>query len=430
MSDVSKRVIVMQPGPLHLFWTTGIFYLWALMDRFDLVLIVPENFRDSEPFCKVVDLPGVRHVEYLSDKGRLTRQFRWNGQFRKIIKKFRPSYLLFHNRSYVENQYLIHWARKLSPEAKRYYYQNGRVSLVSEDDFRVRRAAQIDDFVKKHPSFERHIKLAGHVIDFRNAVGFFVNYKVLPYLVTGTTFSPPINVNSGRIHYKSTHLMSSTENDYLLSYLDIEIDVYRAQGISNIIKIQHPLVNCGITVFDFLYGKAIQTNSILLLPSYGYTARMLESGWESARLADHLAGKWCEAIAMLLKKFPGYSVKLKLHPGSFSDPLWKNIIKSIRVGFPDITIIDPVQSAEWHVIQSKIIVGDVTTVLWWAAMFGTRVIVSLDIFGYPRGDELKKYKPLITVIDSLSDEFFEKITKATHPSNLFTNNRCISDVIL
>ena len=27
---VERRIIVMQPGPLHLFWTTGVFYFWAL----------------------------------------------------------------------------------------------------------------------------------------------------------------------------------------------------------------------------------------------------------------------------------------------------------------------------------------------------------------------------------------------------------------
>jgi hypothetical protein len=48
-------------------------------------------------------------------------------------------------------------------------------------------------------------------------------------------------------------------------------------------------------------------------------------------------------------------------------------------------------------------VGDVTTVLWWAGMHGGKVVVSLNIFGYPGGDELEKYPTIISYISSCID---------------------------
>jgi hypothetical protein len=146
---------------------------------------------------------------------------------------------------------------------------------------------------------------------------------------------------------------------------------------------------------------------------------MLESGWKKDRLVQHLANKWCEAIGKLLEQFPDYLLKMKLHPASFSDPVWKEIIALIRNRYPAVEIIDPKQSAEWYVVQSKVIVGDVTTVLWWAGMLGGKVVVSLDIFGYPGGDEMQLYEPYINYVSNLAEyTAIESISNTVSPREL------------
>lgn len=402
MNGNQRRVIIMQPGPIHLFWTTGVFYLWSLKDRFDFVLIVPENYRDHPQFIKVAGLPAFRHVEYLSQRGRLWRHFSYSSTMKALLEKHPPAYLLLHNRSYIENQYLIHWARKLFPEAKRYYYQNGRMSLMWQDDFKARRAVQIDSLAHRLPILGHYPRFAGRIVDIRNYISYLLNFKLLPLLAIHSAFSPPVNVTNGLINREATLRMSNRCKDYLLAYLANEIEAYRAQGIENIVQMQHPLASCKREVFEFLYGEVIETDSILLLPSYGFTSRLLESGWKKDSLVKHLGSKWCEAIEKLLEHFPGYLLKIKLHPASFADPVWKEIIDHIRRHFPAIEIIDPKQSAEWHVVQSKVIVGDVTTVLWWAGMAGGKVVVSLDVFGYPGGDELKEYPEIILYLTEKS----------------------------
>lgn len=413
MSGEPKRVIIMQPGPIHLFWTTGIFYLWSLKDRFDFVLIVPENYRNHPQFIKVASLPAVRHVEYLSQSGRLWRHFTYSNTMKALLEKYPPAYLLLHNRSYIENQYLVHWARRFCLETKRYYYQNGRMSLMWQDDFKARRAAQMESLAHRLPILSHYPSLAGRIVDIRNSITYLLSYKFLPLLAIHSVFTPPVNITNGMINREATRSMSNTHKDYLLSYLENEIEAYRAQGIENIIQIRHPLAFCSWEVFEFLYGTVAETDAILLLPSYGFTSRMLESGWKKDSLVQHLASKWCEAIGKLLERFPGYALKMKLHPASSADPLWKAIIELIRGQFPAVEIIDPKQSAEWQVVQSKVVVGDVTTVLWWAGMLGGKVVVSLDIFGYPGGDELKSYVPLLAVINHLSDASMDEITKKT-----------------
>lgn len=408
MSDTQKHqvnhkpFIIMQPGPIHLFWTTSIFYLWSLKERFDFVLIVPPSYRDSILFSKVAGLEAIRHVECLPAKGNLLCQYRYNQRFQTLLRQYQPAYLLLHNRSYLENQYLIHWALKICPETPRYYYQNGRMSLRWQEVINILRASGTGALINRIPLLRQYPKVAGKIVDLKNALNFLINYKCLPWLVIQESFSPPMNVLSGRIDREAVR-RSNTEKDFLLAYLDIEIDAYRSKGIDNIIPIRHPLADSGLQVFKFLYGDVVESNTILLLPSNGYTSRMIEAGWLQTDIVRCIANKWCEAIVKLLESFPGYALRMKLHPASYADPIWLAIIKQIQSRFSVLTIIDPKQSAEWHVVQSKVIVGDVSSILWWAAMFGGKVVLSLDIFGYPAGDELKGYYKYIHYLNSLDD---------------------------
>jgi hypothetical protein len=149
---------------------------------------------------------------------------------------------------------------------------------------------------------------------------------------------------------------------------------------------------------------------------------MLELGLKKDNLVQHLVSKWCEAIRELLERFPGYTLKMKLHPASFADPVWKEIVELIQGQFPRLEIIDPKQIAEWHIVQSKVIVGDVSTALWWAGMLGGKVVASLDIFGYPGGDEMNEYPMIISYITDKEawPELVKKKSKAQGHSVRFT----------
>lgn len=397
LAGSAKPVIVMQPGPLHLFWTTGVFYFWVLKKDFNFVFIVPENYRDHVRFQKVANMPSVRHVEYLQSGGLAChRQF--SKKFKSILSQFRPSSILLHNRSYVENQYLIYWSRKLCPESPRYHYQNGRVALMWESDFAARRAGQIEEMSKKFSWLSEKSKIIGKIVDLRNGLAYVANFKLRPLLSIGALFDPPVNVFTGHVNIKATKESSNSGYDFLLAYLDNEIEAYRSQGIENIVKVRHPLSDCAEDVFKSLYDGYAVSDSILILPSYGFTSRMLEDGWDQVGLISHISGKWIQGIEKLLEKYPGFEVKMKVHPLSLSDPIWRNILAAICKRYPELKSIDPKESAEWHVVQSKVIVGDVTTVLWWAGLYGGKTVISLDIFKYAGGDEMRLYQPLVNYI--------------------------------
>lgn len=414
-----KPVIVMQPGPVHLFWTTGVFYFWSLKLDFDFVFIVPETYRNNKLFSKIEKLDSVRHVEYLPSKPRVIKHLKYKAIYRGLLKKYNPSYFLLHNRVYPENIYLINCAKVITPTSPRFYYQNGRMSLMWEEDFQALRATQIESLRKKIPLFCVSFLFCGIVIDVINFILYMLFYKVMPFIATGKVFHPILNVYTGRIYKtKSDEYTNGVKNDILLAYDSIEIEAFRAQGINKIQKITHPMHMSGKDVFEYLYGKYTESDTILILPSYGFTSRMIKDGWAADKLIEHISKKWCEAIESLLNKFPGYSLKMKLHPASFNDSIWQNILDVIQKRFPMIEIVDPGQIAEWLVVQSKVVVGDVTTVLWWAALYGGKIVVSFDIFGYPGGGELSKYKNIIycrNLTEDLDDSILKSETRGkTH----------------
>lgn len=402
--DRSKLTrVVMQPGPLHLFWTTGVFYLWSLRARFNLILIVPESYREDARFGRLVELPEIVHVEYLNLSTRRASHKHYSDRMCALLGQYQPSYVLMHNRSYPENQHLIHWARRICPGARRYNYQNGRASLNLAQDFAARRAVDIVELMERKRVFRSAARLAGWYVDARNRAAYFLNLKMLPVLSIGSAFSPPLNVYSGRVSREGAERHCNGKMDWQLAYLDIEIEKYREQGIRNIAKIEHPLRKNVNEVFSFLDQgvESEESKVILVVPSYGFTARLIECGWTVERTIASVAIGWQDAIKGLLRKFPGYSVKMKLHPASAKDAVWICILDQLKKEIPEIEIVPSSASAEWYAASAAVIVGDISSVLWWTALLGGKIVISLDIFNYPNGDELIQYEDHIYYVSNI-----------------------------
>lgn len=405
MSSDKKRVIIMQPGPIHLFWTTGVFYFWQLKDRFDFAFIVPSSYLECEDFQKLLELPAVRHVEYLAPAAILWRHVCYRKQFRRVLKDFPPTYLLLHNTSYPENQYLIHFARKLYPKSPRYHYQNGRMALMWESDFAARRSIQVESIYRLIPRISHLPRLTSTLVNMRNYLSYFANLKIIPLINVARTFSPPVNVYNGEVNVEAAKSHYEGKYDKIFSYLDIEAQAYRDQGAQNVVVVQHPMLRRGDEVFRFLFGDFIVKNQIVIFPSYGFTSSLIESGWDEVALVNHISGRWFDAIQSLLIKFPTYDVKIKLHPASHADRLWQKIVIQLQLrSCSKLEVIESKVSAEFLVAQSRVIAGDVTSVLWWAALYGNKTVVSFDIFGYVGGNEMQLYKPHINYVSNLSED--------------------------
>ncbi|WP_162653341.1 polysialyltransferase family glycosyltransferase [Lentilitoribacter sp. Alg239-R112] len=396
----SREIILMQPGPFHLFMTTGIFYVWQLKDDFDFILVVSEDYKLSEKFQKLIELPFIKKVEYLSSEQSLLKRHRNHVDLHhQILIDFQPTYILLHGTVHIESLYLIWLAKKLYPNTKFLQFQTARLSIDWDANFRLLRSAEIEERSTSLPSFLRSTKAIGLFVDIRNYLWYIVNYKIIPFFTTGGVFKPWMNVQTGKIY------PDAFDDIDLLCYMDCEADIYRKLGKPKINIIQHPMQTCSKDVITFLNGETVELDQILIVPSYGFTSALRENGLTTAQIVDHVSNHWKAALENLSSNFPNYTTIMKLHPRSSEDPIWKEITSRLIGYFPNIKIMNSNVSAEWLVYQSKIIVGDVTTVLWWAALYGSKTVISLDTFNFPGGDEMRHYKSYIYYIKDIKEKF-------------------------
>jgi len=396
----------MQPGPLHLFWTTGVFYFWKLKACFDFVFIVPSVYLESNEFQKLIQLPSARHVEYLHPATFLLRDLIWAKQFSTVLNEYPPKYLLLHNRSYPENQYLIHLARKIYPESLRFYYQNGRMPLLWDNDFSLRHSIDVESIVNRFLLFSRLLWLASGIVSLKYFLRYLLFYKILPFFIVGKVFTPPVNIYTGFINIQASVYQSKGDFDKILCYLELEARVFQRQGNKNIFVVRHPMSQNVHEFFSFMHGNFKLKDQILVVPSTGFTSGMIRDGFKKSEIIRQISEAWIKAIKKLQTEFPGYDVLFKIHVASHADPIWQEICRLLQLHLSyKFHVIQQKVSAEWLVAQSKVIVGDVTTVLWWAALYGNKTVISFDIFGFKGGNELKSYAPLIGYVSDLGEKF-------------------------
>jgi len=397
-----RKKLLIQPGPLYLFWTTGIFYVWSVKDEYDVVLLVDENYRDSAQFQKVASSGFVVHVEYVKQSSAIMRSVLCVKGVKNILRKYRFSCVLLHNVSYPENLYLLALVSRLQPKARKYMYQNGRETTNWDNDFVLRREICIDAKLKGKKAFYGARRVLSFYLSVKNLFAFLVLFKALPLLLVKCRFNPPINVYSGKVYGRSNVYFPGFGVEGLFCYTSVEAEIFKAQKVKNVLLVRHPMHGVCREVFDFLYGCTLnECDQVVLLPSNGFINGLIGKGLDPDDVVRTVSRQWAMVIKEIYYKWPGYAVKIKLHPGAKGDLMWPRIIGDLSEVYNGLEVINPEESAERYIVQSKVIVGDVSSTLWWAALMGGKIVVSFDVFGFEGGDELRVYEPKIKYVNCL-----------------------------
>ena len=380
-------ISLIDPGPLHLFWTSGVYHFWSLKDKSKIIFIVPKSYQDSNLFVsKIASHESVIHVEYIDLKHlSFLSNFRFSSTIDRILSSFKVDYFLLHNQVYPENQYILNKINQKDVFKKVTFFQIGRMALNWESDFKIRRAVRTEKILNIIPIFSFNI--ASIVVNFLSSIKFFVIYKVYPFLLLREIFSPAINTYTGQINHRNFVKVNT------LVYFKNEELQYKKLGYPNIKRIEHPLVENYKIVFNYLYGEINIDKSVLILPTYGFHSMMLREGWTQDQLLSHISQKWIDSIRILNEKFPGYKKRFKLHPQK--NLMWDGLEEKLANEFSDVDFINPKDSAEYWIVRSSVIVGDVSSALWWAALLPDKIVASLDIFEYAAGDEMKSYDNIL-----------------------------------
>jgi hypothetical protein len=399
-----KKIIFIQAGPPHLFITTGIFFAFVLKKKYDLILIANSDYTHKQWYSKMLSISIFKDIVTLPAKNTLKGHFLTSQLIHLAILNYQPDAVLMHSEFFVDNLYLLHWLKKIRPKCARYYFQPGRMGVNVDNNNKDRFS---DRLITLMIGFKIPLCLKGFMglfLKARDFFSFFINCKFLPYLITGNTFHPPVNYITGKIFKNSLKLSDSKGIHF--QYTELEADAARKHGAANICVVNHPAFGREKAILDLFDNLNFYDDCCIILPTYGFVSSMIRGGLSPDVVTKKISDLWIQAITEFKILFPGYSFRLKLHPSSKDDNVWKNIINSINYHHPDIEIINPLIPAEILIITSKVIIGDTSSALWWASLLRNKKVVSLNVFDYEDGDALQAYDELdithINFIDEIS----------------------------
>lgn len=380
----NKKIVLFQPGPLHLFWVSGIYYYYLINEKYSVILLVDKTYKSSADFNKFINSNSIYKLIFYDVGVLLLKQYNYCKLIKELLSKYKIKFALLHSNSYIENLYIKKFVSKII------IYQNARVPLNLELDLKIRRAVEFlnskDNFFQKFP------------IDF-NLIKYLIVYKIIPFLVSGRTFTPSINV------YSDSHIRDACVKNFdtLMVYNNNDKSTFQYLGFTRIRKITHPIVKYGEIVANQIYLPGFyHKETILIAPTYGFCSYIIFKGKAIEEVIGEISKCWIDAIKELSNKYPSYAVVIKLHPMSHKELVWDKVLYNIKSAVQSVIILDSSLSVEPFAYYAKVIVGDVTSTLWWASFFGNKTIISLDIFGYYGGDEFKNYSENITYIDNIS----------------------------
>ncbi len=407
MSNTEKKGnIILAPGPLHLFWTGGVYYLWELSKSYWVILIVDESYLKDSDFKKAVELAGVKEVYYIPSLGLIKKHIYYTNKFKYIVMKYSPKCILHHDPVYISMMYLYYWGSKITPPSLRISYLVGMsVSFNIEKDIQ----SVVDQTIA---SIANKYRLPGGLVMFLfkiiSCLLLWLNYYLLPLLFIRRLFSPPMDPVS---FAKLKHYWSDQFDFYLLyDSFNREVMGRWFGSEDGFREIQHPLITVGEEFNRVFYGLE-EENNVLILPSCGHLNRhQKESKISNEDIIEIISSKWIEAISIMKMKFPDYNFFWKLHPVQKQDFLWKAITNRIKKEHPYITLLIPEENAQKWILKSKVVVSEVSSVLWWSSFFPTKIAISLDIFGISFMDFFKYYRG-VHYFDNLEDFYIKDFAK-------------------
>lgn len=389
--------MLMMPGPLRLFWTTGVFYLWELRDKYRIILVVPAEYQGDAAFEQAARSCDVFSIMYLPSGGIVRRHILCRRLVSDVARLYRPSIMLLHNRNYPENMYAISCCRRITPGCLLVAFQNGRWPVDWEviSQITLEYSTGLLAARWRIPSIVAKI-----IVIFGRHFLNVIDHRVLPLLLTGRMFYPFMDTRA--VHPIKNNLRKYITSDdcgrdYTLAYHQCEIDAYHKVGFPPVTRIIHPARSAGTDAFTVLYGVTKCREEILVLPTMGFVSKKAGSNQSMMLGADTLSARWVDALIILMKRFPNASIGMKLHPLAGVDPLWKLVSQKLQAALPEIKVYPVAARAEHLILAASVIVSDISTTLWWALLVGGKTVVSLDLFDYAGGDEMRHYDNIIYI---------------------------------
>lgn len=360
--DNRRETIIFAPGPIHLFWTIGIFYFWELSRSYNIVIVVEDLYVGNTNFKRLMEISTNVELVIAPSKGTIRRHLFFRNHLKRIVEKYRPNFIFHHDFIFIQMCYLYHWGWNLNKKAVCVSYLTGLLERNWDTGTIYLSEHLISGITDK---YKLSYAAAKFLISLKFKLSYALHFKLIPFILIGKTFNPYINpvtfsknINSKMKHFDYYLLFDEDDKTTFKKLINSEI------GLS---VVQNPVLNT-IEDLNNKFYQVSEDNRIIILPSYGNLEKYSnDSKLTLEQTANLVLPIWKDVIKILKEKFSGFEICFKLHPAQSSDGIWIRIQRDLSEFMPDLIILDPKESAQEWILKSKVVVGEVTTALWWAS---------------------------------------------------------------
>lgn len=385
-ATAKRPLAILVAGPLHLFRTTGIYYVYALARFFDVIIVGFENYSGDQTVEIVRRWPGVLSIEELPLQQNRFAFHRAAVKLAKRLARMAPSLLLQHSESYVYNFY---FSAAMPASTVQGSYAAGQ-TLDQEKDFPYIQAERSAALARR---FKIPSPLAPLAYSLRETWNSALHYTLFPLLLVRHSAKPRQNPMTGKCLPNR-----KTRSEFRLMYSAREITLHqRVLPGDNLVLVKHPMARVASDVHRSL-GLSEERKGIAFLPTWGMTTELSSQIGTDAAFRK-VYQSWESALFILRQRLGPLPIRVKLHPAAAKDAFSCKLAETLAANLGGTEVFDPSFSAEQIVLASSCVLGDVSSILWWTYMLGGRQIVSVQAWETTFGDEMRHYPGVVCVTD-------------------------------
>ena len=408
-------------GHSYGFFSHGIYTCFEISKEYNIVLIVEESYKNNRKFKELLNIINFHEVIYYeSDKynpeviegffNRLNifRSFYQQYNFTKLVKNILNSYdakiLLQHDYIDIENMYFFHYASLLNPSIL-------KISILSmSPSNKFTQLGFLDNRLKRSLKLVWNFKILGYsiyyLLSFKKAVESLINNMIIPLFLIGRLPYFGLSITDNVDIKPKVNLF-----DYHLVYEEFEKVFYTdlLGNKSKIFRVQSPITS------------SAEINNKIFLHTEDKGISIFFSLTGLAGYEEDLLDRWILLINALKKRYPASHISIKFHP-FYPDHLFKTTKDYINSKCNDIIFLRHGYSisAEEIILNSWLIIGDVSSILPWAMYCPDKTVLSMDIETDINSGDMHHFEN-IRVFSKNSD--FEEVLNDIESRNKMINNQ-------
>lgn len=397
------KKVIFYPGPMHLFWTTGIYYLNELSKYFEVTLVLEKSNEEDREKINCLTQKRIKNIYLIENANRLRRHWIYKNTATKLTREAKFDYVFVPDDMSPFSLYLLRQAKKKS--SINLCYQTGAMmdrKMKCKKLLNNTRAARIKYKFKIPFSF------AKFVIGLINLQKHWWHYVIAPILVGRYPFFG----DSSCYLYKGRSAMR--DGDYFIVFGDGERNICLEDGleVEKIVVIPHPLtwisnnnLKTKILNLNPRNHDEEEMDIIIFLDDLQY---IIDKSLGRIITAKEIFDMWRKIIEIFSIKYPDKTIWIKPHPAQTDENGSMEIIKEITYNNSNVRLVDKNESAMDYLSRCRIIISEVSTILYIASLlFENKIIISLNLCNRYLGDIYKNVKNINYVLSLKDFETFD-----------------------